>query len=196
MQLCCPALVQEIVRMQSSSSRPTAAIGALLVLIVAAGGLGACAGKSGAVYSRADGGSATGSGGTGAGGGGGAVTPEPDGSVPDAPMTPAAPSCSDNVKNQDETDIDCGGACPTRCANGRLCAAPADCMGGVCTKDICQTAGCANMAVDGQESDVDCGGLQCGPCDVGKHCQSLTDCQSGICTAMTCEMPSCTDHRS
>ena len=39
----------------------------------------------------------------------------------------AGPSCSNGVRDGDETDIDCGGgACPA-CANGRACVAARDC---------------------------------------------------------------------
>lgn len=44
------------------------------------------------------------------------VTPTPT----IAPI-PAAPSCSDKIKNQDETDIDCGGSTCSVCANGKIC---------------------------------------------------------------------------
>jgi plastocyanin len=44
---------------------------------------------------------------------------------------PAA-TCSDNFKNQDESDTDCGGkACP-KCPNTRTCGSNADCESGIC----------------------------------------------------------------
>jgi hypothetical protein len=42
------------------------------------------------------------------------------------PGTCAAPSCSDNVQNGQETDIDCGGTCP-QCAVGQGCQVNGDC---------------------------------------------------------------------
>src|SRR5690349_18345888 len=54
--------------------------------------------------------------------------------APDTPTpTPSAPkaSCSDGVKNQDETDVDCGGSCAT-CASGKSCGSNSDCTGGTC----------------------------------------------------------------
>jgi hypothetical protein len=49
--------------------------------------------------------------------------------------TPAA-SCSDGLKNQDESDVDCGGRC-TSCALGKSCALSADCISGICSGGKC-----------------------------------------------------------
>jgi hypothetical protein len=45
-----------------------------------------------------------------------------------------AASCSDGVKNQGETDTDCGGPCDPaqQCADGKSCLTAADCQSGVC----------------------------------------------------------------
>jgi hypothetical protein len=41
--------------------------------------------------------------------------------------------CTDDIKNQDETDVDCGGAtCSARCLSGQSCKTNADCVTGVC----------------------------------------------------------------
>ena len=49
-----------------------------------------------------------------------------------------APTCNDGVRNQDETDIDCGGdSCP-KCHDSRICKVGQDCTSGVCTSNICQ----------------------------------------------------------
>ena len=37
------------------------------------------------------------------------------------------PSCTDNHKNGDESDVDCGGSCPMKCSAGKGCNASADC---------------------------------------------------------------------
>jgi hypothetical protein len=51
-------------------------------------------------------------------------------------------TCSDTVKNQNETDVDCGGTCAPgkKCANGRGCAASTDCQSANCQIGVCQTA--------------------------------------------------------
>jgi hypothetical protein len=47
------------------------------------------------------------------------------------------PSCKDGIKNGTESDIDCGGgACP-RCGTTQSCAAPSDCLSGICTASAC-----------------------------------------------------------
>ncbi|MEZ4438072.1 MAG: hypothetical protein R3B72_03240 [Polyangiaceae bacterium] len=46
---------------------------------------------------------------------------------------PAPPApCVDGVKNNDETDIDCGGSCAATCAEGQGCNVNADCTSGNC----------------------------------------------------------------
>jgi hypothetical protein len=40
--------------------------------------------------------------------------------------------CADGQKNNDETDIDCGGSC-SKCDNGKACLQPSDCKSGACT---------------------------------------------------------------
>ncbi len=49
-----------------------------------------------------------------------------------------APTCADGVKNQDETDKDCGGETCPQCADAKVCNAGSDCVSGVCTSNICQ----------------------------------------------------------
>ena len=39
----------------------------------------------------------------------------------------APASCMDGVKDDGETDVDCGGSCPS-CADGKSCAKDADCL--------------------------------------------------------------------
>jgi hypothetical protein len=50
--------------------------------------------------------------------------------------------CNDGLKNGDETDVDCGGACAP-CATGLLCIADDDCATGRCAQDACCEAPCA-----------------------------------------------------
>ncbi len=53
-----------------------------------------------------------------------------------AAPAPAA-SCSDGEKNQDETDVDCGGSICRACATGKACATNADCSQGACLNGKC-----------------------------------------------------------
>jgi hypothetical protein len=50
------------------------------------------------------------------------------------------PTCTDGVKNGNETDVDCGGSClPSKqCGNGLMCNNGPDCTSGVCKTNLCQ----------------------------------------------------------
>ncbi len=94
-------------------------------------------------------------------------------------------SCTDGVIGADESDIDCGGACPD-CGLGKTCNAATDCASASCASGKCTTAAtCSNAVKDGLESDVDCGG-GCRPCPDGKACGVKTDCFSAECTSGRC----------
>ena len=73
------------------------------------------------------------------------------------------------VKNQSESDVDCGGICG-KCVAGKACGAPADCIDGVCTGGVCQAAACNDSVKNGSETDTDCGG-SCVGCATGKVCE-------------------------
>jgi hypothetical protein len=70
----------------------------------------------------------------------------------DAVLNPAGggASCSNGVKDGDETDVDCGGAtCPV-CANGDACTTGADCASRVCSANACTNdVGCADGTREG-----------------------------------------------
>lgn len=86
--------------------------------------------------------------------------------------TDAAPSCTDGIKNGSETDVDCGGSCPTKCAENKTCAAPADCASGTCTNLKCTCA--LDPAVGSEQGTV---GLFNGGADLpaGNYEISYTD---------------------
>ncbi|MDX9723748.1 MAG: hypothetical protein RBU37_23570, partial [Myxococcota bacterium] len=69
------------------------------------------------------------------------------------------PSCADNVKNGDETGVDCGGAC-NPCGDDQECRADADCLSGNCDNlsHLCVAPSCEDERLNGGETDVDCGG--------------------------------------
>jgi hypothetical protein len=102
-----------------------------------------------------------------------------------APAVCQAPSCGDGVRNGLETDVDCGGDCPSGCGATRGCAVDADCAGGACV------ANCADGERDQDETGVDCGG-GCAPCGDGGGCVVAVDCQSRVCTAGACAPPAAT----
>jgi hypothetical protein len=85
------------------------------------------------------------------------------------PTPPPGATCSDGVKNGNETDVDCGGPdCPP-CANGRLCDSNTD----------CGTARCGDGRGDGNIcQSCESGGGVCGE-DENGLCEC--DLASGIC---------------
>ena len=92
------------------------------------------------------------------------------------------PSCTDKQKNQDETDVDCGGAiCMQRCGATKACMGNSDCVSNICNGNICQSPTCMDTVQNQGETDVDCGGVNCGPCAPGKNCLVDADCTSNKC---------------
>jgi hypothetical protein len=113
----------------------------------------------------------------------------------DVAAADAAP-CADGVKDQDESDVDCGGASCPLCAVGKRCVEGADCQSGVCINGVCAAASCTDGLPDGDESDVDCGGSTCPPCAVGGRCTEDADCEGGSCQAGKCTLPACKNNWS
>ena len=108
------------------------------------------------------------------------------------------PTCADNLRNGNETDVDCGGGvCPT-CNSGRGCTIDRDCRAKRFVAGVCAAPSCSDGVQNGSESDVDCGGPDCHgdlgtPCSDGKVCAGNNDCRSSVCTGGTCQTPSCSD---
>jgi hypothetical protein len=69
-----------------------------------------------------------------------AVTP------PAATPEVAKATCTDALKNQDETDVDCGGSCSVKCANTRSCKANTDCISNVCSNSTCMGTAPAQLS--------------------------------------------------
>lgn len=104
------------------------------------------------------------------------------------------PNCLDQVRNGDESDVDCGGAVCPGCVPGRLCQRAEDCLSRVCGSDgRCVAERCDDQVRNGSESDIDCGGPNCHPCAAGMKCAGYNDCQSQICADGGCVMASCRD---
>ncbi len=83
-----------------------------------------------------------------------------------------APACDDGLKNGDETDVDCGGACAA-CARGKLCAANADCESRLCLEGRCSEVECGDGVVSASEE-----------CDDGNRVNEdvcTNDCETARC---------------
>lgn len=112
----------------------------------------------------------------------------------------SVPSCKDGSVDGDESDVDCGGTCSDRCANGKACKAHSDCVSGRCSDSgnstlLCAAATCGDGVQNQGESDADCGGSTlCPRCDTNRMCDLGTDCLSGVCGSNNvCLAPTCTD---
>jgi hypothetical protein len=90
---------------------------------------------------------------------------------------------NDGIKNGSESDINCGGTCPERCPDGKICNLNGDCVSQVCVNGICAAISCLDNAKNGTETDIDCGGASCPKCTGGRLCMAGTDCTSGFCGA-------------
>jgi hypothetical protein len=56
-------------------------------------------------------------------------------------LTAAAISCEDNLRNQDETDVDCGGIDCPKCNNTMTCKKNSDCISCLCKNNTCARKG-------------------------------------------------------
>ena len=96
------------------------------------------------------------------------------------------PTCTDGVRNGQETGIDCGGPDCSKCGGGQDCTQNSDCASGVCDNGKCTDVTCNDGVTNGAETDVDCGGGTCPKCNNGKQCLVNGDCLSGQCQGGTC----------
>ncbi len=94
-------------------------------------------------------------------------------------------TCTDGVKNSDESGVDCGGAVCQSCQVGGGCVGPTDCVSGVCQDGFCAGPTCTDGVQNDAETAVDCGGT-CGLCE-GAACTIASQCASNFCeTDGTC----------
>jgi hypothetical protein len=103
-----------------------------------------------------------------------------------------APSCMDGAVNEDETDVDCGGATCEPCGSGLHCLVATDCVDAVCEDDTCQEPSCYDEVANGNEEGVDCGGPcpnSCGSsgCDEDNDCPQGEFCLETVCTPSACD---------
>jgi len=96
--------------------------------------------------------------------------------------------CSDGIKNQGETDIDCGGPCG-KCPNGRACNTENDCQSNSCSFGFCrQQESCFNGKFNPGETDIDCGGPCPSKCPEGRNCNLDRDCEQSMkCISSSCK---------
>jgi hypothetical protein len=132
---------------------------------------GAEGGSGGGAIGGAPGGSG-GSGGSGGGGGGAAGGSGGAG---------GGDACSNGVRDGTESDVDCGGTCPAKCAVDGGCGAPTDCASGFCNLGLsqCVASQCQDGVQNGGELGLDCGGpclacaTGCGACSAYATCTGM-----------------------
>jgi hypothetical protein len=104
-------------------------------------------------------------------------------------------TCLDGIANQTESDIDCGGPCPTGCALDAACTGSEDCGDGLyCSEESrCAAPSCSDAVKNGDEAFTDCGGA-CPGCPAGAPCAAGGDCETGVCGGDgVCATASCRD---
>jgi plastocyanin len=99
--------------------------------------------------------------------------------------TCAPATCGNMMDDGDETDVDCGGSCPS-CGTGLGCNDGNDCLSFVCEGGMCQAPMCNDQEQNGDETDEDCGGPDCPGCQLEEGCQTGDDCVSTICKQGQC----------
>lgn len=102
--------------------------------------------------------------------------------------------CYNGIKDDNETDVDCGGDCMS-CELNSTCAINSDCLSNYCYGGICKEASCSDGVKNGQESSIDCGGPTCNACEEGRTCTADTDCLSRNCNSNVCAPASCTNNK-
>lgn len=89
-------------------------------------------------------------------------------------------SCNNRVKDTNETDVDCGGACGP-CSDGRSCAEDEDCTSLLCEDGTCEEC----SGVRACDADQYCNNPFGGDCkpklENGNFCASGAMCTSGCC---------------
>jgi len=101
-------------------------------------------------------------------------------------------TCYNGIKDDNETDVDCGGVC-LKCTAGYACLENSDCESYNCQDNVCAEPTCTDGVLNQDESDVDCGG-RCDPCAEGSTCVYDSDCDTEFCNNEgKCAVPTCYD---
>jgi len=97
--------------------------------------------------------------------------------------------CNNQVKDQGETDVDCGGPC-NPCGPGKGCAKFSDCVSGVCDQGLC---GCNDSAQCEPGFYCELGEKACKPQKGGgSGCKAPDECLSGKCSkGLSCWFEPC-----
>ncbi|WP_437906788.1 hypothetical protein WME95_02155 [Sorangium sp. So ce327] len=96
--------------------------------------------------------------------------------------------CSDGTKNNEETDVDCGGSICPKCDAAKACTAATDCTSGFCADGVCCDEACdaeCDSCTAALKASGDDG--ECGPSKAETECGEAT-CSEGVETSRgTCD---------
>lgn len=109
--------------------------------------------------------------------------------LPDHQCAPV--SCTNGLKDGDETALDCGGSC-SRCANGLGCGANDDCVSGTCSALLCAPCAADGDCNPGRYCDVPSGLCELKHFD-GAGCVTANECKSSRCVPGTGGVKVCCD---
>ena len=99
---------------------------------------------------------------------------------------PVVPSCSDGIKDGNETDVDCGGSCAP-CANQKDCTIAGDCQSGDCKNLVCVACAGDTDCATGAFCDPSNDGGSCSPRKAqGVACTGSSQCASASCARGVC----------
>ena len=90
--------------------------------------------------------------------------------------------CMDQVRDGDETDVDCGGQSCSGCANGKACSIGTDCATGFCSGNTCS----ARPAGASCSANAQCASAVCGINGTGNCCTAACS-TAGTCGATACD---------
>jgi hypothetical protein len=113
------------------------------------------------------------------------------------PDAAAEVTSSDGIKDNGETDIDCGGPNAPPCAEGKGCESDNDCADKYCKADTktCAVPRNDDGVKNGTETDVDCGGQSGKKCAEGLVCAADSDCNGACSYLQKCvDAKSCKPH--
>jgi len=99
--------------------------------------------------------------------------------------------CTDEMRSDGETDLNCGGPACAPCGIHQRCLENSDCASNACIRGICFSTSCADGATNGTETDLDCGGDICPACSVNSRCEQSGDCDTGNCFHHFCSPEVC-----
>ena len=96
-------------------------------------------------------------------------------------------SCADGIRNQNESDVDCGGTCVAQgktCATGAACVSASDCTTRYCPANACAACGagthvCSNTCVS--DNSVSSCGTSCTPCSAPADPHAHATCNGTSC---------------